>query len=264
MTSKPRLRVALAQCDIVPCSPLENLKVVEDLVARYARQADLVVFPETITTGFAREATAFADSWGSGEVFVRLKALAQRHDVAICGSYLAKTEGGASNRFFLFAPDGTAQWQDKRHLFSLGGEPEMISSSSERKVFELKGWRILPIVCYDLRFPVWCRCVDCEYDLIICVANWPKARRQVWTTLLKARAMENLAYVVGVNRIGTDPARLSYSGDSVALSPRGEVIAACTEDVAEVVIAPLEAEPLAELRAKFPVWRDADSFTLHL
>lgn len=264
MTSKPSLKVALVQCAIESNAPQTNLRTLESEVVRWANEADLIVFPETITTGFSKDATDFADEWSSGEVFTKLKDLAQRHDVAICGSYLTKVGAEAFNRIFLFAPDGTVQWQDKRHLFSLGGEPKMISATDERKLFSLNGWRILPIVCYDLRFPVWCRCVDCEYDLIICVANWPEARREVWTTLLRARAMENLAYVIGVNRIGTDTMGLSYTGDSIAVNPRGQTIASCPSRQTSVVIAPLEYEPLSELRAKFPVWRDADSFTLHL
>lgn len=252
------------QCEIESNAPEINLEHIAGEVARWAGEADLIVFPETITTGFSPEATAFADDWPSGSVTTRLKALARQYDVAICGSYLAREGGGAFNRIFLFAPDGSQQWQDKRHLFSLGGEPEMISAARERKLFTLNGWRILPIVCYDLRFPVWCRCVACEYDLIVCVANWPHARREVWTTLLRARAMENLAYVVGVNRVGTDAAGLTYSGDSIAVDPRGRILVSCLEGKPSTAVALLEPAPQEDLRRKFPVWRDADSFALEL
>lgn len=263
MTSKPNLRIGIVQCSIASNDVTSNLASMTRLVESYAAEADLLIFPETITTGFTPDASDFADTWESGVVYRHLKALAMEAGVAISGSYLVQDQGERFNRFFLFGEDGRVQWQDKRHLFSLGGEPNMVGSAKERRILMYRGWRILPTICYDLRFPVWCRNVSNEYDILVCVANWPKARRQVWQTLLRARAMENLSYCIGVNRVGEDATGLIYTGDSAMIDPRGRVFAACQEGVEEVVLSEIEYEPLADLRAKFPVWQDADTFTLH-
>lgn len=264
MNTKPDLRIALVQCSIISNDIKANLQKVTAIIERYAGECDLIVLPETITTGFSEAASEYAAPWGSGPVFESLLSLAVEYSVGICGSYLAYENAQRSNRFFLIDHTEQAQWQDKRHLFSLGGEPAMINAATERKILNFCGWRILPTICYDLRFPVWCRNVNNEYDILICVANWPKARREVWTTLLKARALENLAYSVGVNRIGEDAAGLVYTGDSMIINPRGQTLAACSEGQEEVTIATIGYEPLIELRTKFPVWQDADSFTLNL
>lgn len=263
MTSLPsKLRVALIQCAIVDLDVERNLNEIEHKVADLATQADLVIFPEAITTGFSREAMLCADTWAEGIVCRRLCTLSQRYGIGLAGSYFSEDKGQLRNRFFLIDGD-LLQWQDKRHLFSLGGEPEQITPSSERKVLLFRSWRVLPLVCYDLRFPVWSRCVQNDYDMIICVANWPQARREVWMTLLRARAMENLAYTLGVNRVGKDKSGLSYVGDSLAYNPRGEAIGSCHSAEAMDCIVTIEYEELSQLRSKFPVWQDADTFTIN-
>ena len=131
-----------------------------------------------------------------------------------------------------------------------------------RQIFPYRGWRILPVICYDLRFPVWCRNVANEYDILVAVANWPRPRREVFRTLLRARAMENLSYAIGVNRVGEDPQGLLYVGDSAILNARGQVLAEAQTEEEEVLIATLDYAPLADLRHKFPVWADADTFDL--
>lgn len=263
MPQKDKLRIALVQCDIKDLQPEENFKQVEAYLAELAGRAELAVFPETITTGFSKEAGDYATPWGGEGLCSKLTALSIKYGIALAGSALVTDEGQCYNRFFLI--DGErVQWQDKRHLFSLGGEAELVAPTTERRVLEFRSWRIMPLVCYDLRFPVWCRCRDNDYDLIICVANWPRARRSVWTTLLQARAMENLAYAIGVNRIGRDAVGLEYTGDSLAYNPRGEVLytAPVSEPMSHIV--ELEPAPLEDLRRKFPVWQDADDFSLHL
>lgn len=264
MSTKPNLKLALVQCPIVGRAPRANLDFMAKTIGDYAQTADLIIFPETITTGFLPDAADYAEAWEQGVVYRELQALARQYQVAICCSYLVVADTHKANRLVLFEPDGTVQWQDKRHLFSLGGEPDMIVPANERKLLTYRGWRIMPTICYDLRFPVWCRNVDNEYDLLLCLANWPKPRREVWTTLLKARAMENIVYCVGVNRIGTDETGLIYTGDSAVIDPRGRAIASAGEGQSEVILAEIAYEPLADLRQKFPVWQDADSFTLNL
>lgn len=262
MTSKPNLRIGIVQCSIVSNDIASNLVYVAQTVESYASQADLLVFPETITTGFTADASDYADAWESGAVYSRLKSLAVEYGVAIAGSYLVQDAHERFNRFFIFDEDGRVQWQDKRHLFSLGGEPNMVRPAKERRILSYRGWTILPTICYDLRFPVWCRNVGNEYDILVCVANWPKARREVWQTLLRARAMENLSYCIGVNRIGEDASGLIYTGDSALIDPRGRVLAFCPEGAEAVALYEIEYTPLADLRTKFPVWQDADTFTL--
>ncbi|MDO4692385.1 MAG: nitrilase-related carbon-nitrogen hydrolase [Porphyromonadaceae bacterium] len=263
MSSKPNLRVALVQCEIASNDVEKNLAFVRETVSAHASSADMVIFPETITTGFSSDASQYADQWECGRVYQTLRQLAQEYQTAICASYLVRDGELRANRFVLFDEFGSVQWQDKRHLFSFGGEPDMVSATEERRILTYRGWRILPIICYDLRFPVWCRNVQNEYDVLICLANWPKPRRDVWSTLLKARAMENLTYSIGVNRVGVDASGLVYTGDSALFDSRGRLVTACAEGCSQVAVAELEYAPLVELRQKFPVWQDADPFTLH-
>lgn len=257
------LRVGAVQCAIHWNDVPKNRKLIESFVARYAPEVDLLVFPETITTGFSAEAAQLADP-ERGSVYQHLLSLAERYGIALAGSYLSHVGEEVQNLFFLVESDGRIQLQAKRHLFAPGGEKEFVSPATERQIFTYRGWRILPVICYDLRFPVWCRNVANEYDLLIAVANWPRPRREVFRTLLRARAMENLAYVIGVNRVGEDPEGLSYVGDSVILNARGQALAEAQTEGEEVLLAELDYTPLSDLRRKFPVWADADGFTLEL
>lgn len=257
------LRVGAVQCAIHWNNVSANLELIETHVKALSSSVDLVVFPETITTGFSSEAAHLADT-ERGTVYEHLLSLAQRYGVALAGSYLSQVGDKVQNLFFLIEPDGRVQLQAKRHLFAPGGEKDFVSPATERQIFSFKGWRILPVICYDLRFPVWCRNVDNSYDILIAVANWPRARREVFRTLLRARAMENLAYVIGVNRTGEDPQGLLYIGDSVILNARGQVLAEASSEGAEVLSAEIDYEPLSDLRRKFPVWADADAFALEL
>ena len=263
-TPSPTLRVAAVQCSILWNDVEGNCQRIRSYVAQHAHEAELIIFPETITTGFSAEAAQLTDD-DRGEVYTLLTELAKEHQVGIAGSYLTRvSDGKIYNMFFLIDEQGQMQRQPKRHLFAPGGEREFVSAATERQILSFHGWRILPIICYDMRFPVWCRNVHNEYDLIICVANWPRPRRRVFSTLLRARAMENLAYMVGLNRVGTDPQGLVYTGDSAILNARGEALSEAEEGAETVLVATLDYAPLADLRHKFPVWEDADSFTLDL
>ncbi len=261
MVTPAPLRVGAVQCEIHWNDVSANLELIESFVSKYASGVDLLIFPETITTGFSSEAAKLADE-ERGTTYQHLLSLAEQYQVSIMGSYLSRVGEQIQNLIFLIEPDGRVQRQAKRHLFAPGGEKDFVSPATERQIFSYRGWRILPVICYDLRFPVWCRNVANEYDILIAVANWPRPRREVFRTLLRARAMENLSYAIGVNRVGEDPQGLVYVGDSAILNARGQVLAEAQTEGMEVLVATLDYAPLADLRRKFPVWADADTFEL--
>ncbi|TAL71536.1 MAG: amidohydrolase [Rhodanobacter sp.] len=236
-------------------------------LVRRARGSDLVVLPETYLSGFSNDTVISADTM-DGESLAWLRALAGEVGAVVCGSLAIRENGTVFNRLIWMRPDGSFVQYDKRHLFRMAGEHTRYGEGSERLVVELKGWRILPEVCYDLRFPVWLRnrrlesaAGGMDYDLAIFVANWPTARRHPWRTLLRARAIENLAYVIGVNRVGTDGNDLPYAGDSAVIDPVGETLVECgaLEQIATLTIDPA---PLLAHRERFPAWMDADAFEL--
>ncbi len=188
-----------------------------------------------------------------------LRGWAVKSHALIGGSVALKTPEGAVNRFLLVEPGGQVHAYDKRHLFRMAGEHLHYQAGNRREIFEWRGWRILPQICYDLRFPVWARYQQ-DYDLALYVANWPAPRSHHWQTLLTARAIENQVYVAGCNRVGEDPNGLSYSGDSLIISPQGEILADAEPGAATRLDAELSLETLQSYRSAFPAWRDADSF----
>lgn len=248
-------KVALIQSDIRWGSVDYNLQVIEQMIAS-APQSDLYVLPETFATGFGTkpEEAARAES----EITAMMSRVAESRNCAICGSLIVEREGCYHNRLLFVTPDGV-QHYDKRHLFSIGGEGAMYAAGKERRVVEWRGVRWLLATCYDLRFPVWLRNRG-DYDAMICVASWPAARAEVWSTLLRARAIENVAYVVGVNRVGDDPTT-HYAGGSVVFNYRGETLTA-SSDTASVLSAEIDTDAQQTFRGKFPVECDADDFEL--
>lgn len=209
------------------------------------------------TTGFAMDAGESA--LPEQQVIDWLHAWAVKSHALIGGSVALKTDEGAVNRFLLVEPGGQVHAYDKRHLFRMAGEHLHYQAGNRREIFEWRGWRILPQICYDLRFPVWARYQQ-DYDLALYVANWPAPRSSHWQTLLAARAIENQVYVAGCNRVGEDPNGLSYSGDSLIISPQGEILANAEPGAATRLDAELSLETLQSYRSAFPAWRDADSF----
>ncbi|WP_300748833.1 amidohydrolase [uncultured Alistipes sp.] len=249
-------KVACCQFDMAWESVADNLRRAEVFVA--LTEADLVVLPEMFATGFGADPERAAQT-AEGSVVEWMRKMSQRYGHVLAGSVIVRTERGFANRLLFVRPDGSVEWYDKRHLFSLGGEDERFVAGDSRRVVEWRGMRFLLTVCYDLRFPVWCRNRG-DYDAILCVASWPAARREVWRTLLRARAIENQAYVIGVNRTGSDP-QCRYAGDSAIIDFRGDTL--CEADDAEgIFAASLDRRALDRFRAKFPVWRDADDFRL--
>lgn len=250
------LKVALCQTAMEWERPQVNLRRIERMLG--GTDADLVVLPEMFATGFVTDPRRVAQPM-SGEIVSWMREYARREGRALAGSLIVGERGRYFNRLLFAAPSGELTCYDKRHLFSIGGEGAAFTPGDARVVVEYGGFRLLLLICYDLRFPVWSRCRG-DYDAILCVASWPESRREVWRTLLRARAIENQAYVLGVNRTGCDPAT-RYSGDSVAVGFRGETLAEAGDGEC-VLHAVLDHERLELFRERFPAWRDADAFLL--
>lgn len=261
-TTDTNLRISLVQQDIAWEDKPANLAYMHDTIATLSGKTDLVIFPEMCTTGFSMNTHALAETT-EGNTVSLLKEWARKYELAICGSFIAKDGDLYYNKAFCITPQ-EQYFYDKRHLFRMGREPEAYSAGKKRVVFELNGFNICLLVCYDLRFPVWARNVDNEYDLLIYVANWPTARTKVWNTLLTARALENMSYVCGVNRIGEDGNGLTHSGSSKVVNARGEDILSLPLNQQYVDTVSISKNELHEFRAKFPVWKDADEFDIKL
>jgi len=231
----------------------------DGLIADIAESTDLIVLPEMFTTGFTMDTGGYAEQM-DGDTVAWMKLVARDFGVTICGSLIVEANGRFYNRLIWMPPDAPAGWYDKRHLFRMAGEHEHFAPGRERSIFELNGWRICPLVCYDLRFPVFSRGVD-TFDLLIYIANWPKARRSAWRTLLPARAVENLCYSVGVNRVGVDGNDIAYAGDSMVADFFGHVVTDCGGDE-RIVTTRLDGTALQRYRKKFPAHLDADRYRI--
>ncbi|MDR1675403.1 MAG: amidohydrolase [Tannerella sp.] len=255
------LRIGIIQTDIVWEDRAANLAHFGALLRRMDGRTDLAVLPELFTTGSIRD-PKLADPV-DGETVATLRQWAKTYRTALAGSFMAAENGKCYNRAFFVTPEGDALYADKRHLFRMGGEDRCIEAGVKRLIVPYLGWNICPLVCYDLRFPVWSRNVANAYDLLLYSANWPSARSDVWQALLPARALENQAYVCGVNRTGIDGAGLAYHGGSAVYSPRGGKLADAGNTREILLTCTLEKSPLESLRAKFPVWKDADTFMMY-
>lgn len=254
------LKVAILQTALHWENPTANRGMLEEKIWQLKEPVDVIVLPEMFTTGFTMNADAFAEPMNL-HTFKWLKQMASQTKAAVCGSYIVQEGGLFYNRLVWMFPDGTYKSYDKRHLFRMAGEHEVYGAGQQQLIVEWKGWKICPLVCYDLRFPVWSRNVNNAYDALIYVANWPQARVKVWSTLLKARAIENIAYVAGANRTGTDGLDIVYNGTSASIDFKGEVLWEKEEE--EVWgISTWSADALHKFREKFPAWKDADQFNI--
>lgn len=256
------MRITIVQTNIVWENKQENLRMLRRKLETLCGTTEIVVLPEMFSTGFSMNSQTLAEPL-SGETITTLKHWAKELGLTIAGSYIASEDKEYYNRAFFLTPEGEEHYYDKRHLFRMGQEPQHFAAGSERPIIRYQGWNICLLVCYDLRFPIWSRNVNNEYDLLIYVASWPVPRRDAWDTLLKARAIENMCYVCGVNRIGTDGNQLSYNGGSIIYSPKGEILANVADNQEDTATASLDLSDLRSFRDKFPVWKDADTFTLH-
>lgn len=253
------MKITILQRDIEWASPTVNVAKADELIS-WLPEADLFVLPEMFSTGFCTEPQEIAETADSDTLGWMKKKAAERN-CAIAGSLAVCENGKYYNRFYFVHPDGTVQSYDKKHLFTYGGEDKHFTAGTERIVVNFRGVRILLQVCYDLRFPVWSRNKG-DYDMILYVASWPTSRVAAWSTLLRARAIENQCYVAGVNRVGVDPA-CEYSGGSVVIDPYGKVLVECDWDKSSEVSAEIDMEILDAFREKFPVLNDADEFTIN-
>ena len=265
MTVTSDLQVTLVQTSIHWHSIEANLAMLEEKLWQLDKPTDLIVLPEMFNTGFTNDAATLAEPMNS-RTFRWMKQMAEQTQAVVLGSYIIREQNRFYNRLVWMEPDGSFACYDKRHLFRMSDEHTVFSSGHDRLIKSWKGWRICPLICYDLRFPVWSRNMatdtgELAYDLLVYVANWPAARQPIWLTLLQARAIENTSYVVGVNRTGEDGNQIAYDGHSVAIDFRGDTL--LDTGYAEVVTThTLSAKELREFREKFPVHQDADRFSL--
>lgn len=256
------LRVTLVQSMLHWEDAEANCAMFSEKLAPLQGSTDLIVLPEMFSTGFSMRSHDLSETM-DGATIAWMRGQAKRCDAAIYGSIIIEDDGERYNRGLFVRPDGMIDHYDKRHLFRMADEQKFFAAGSERVVVEWRNWRILLQVCYDLRFPVFSRNRG-DVDAMLYVANWPEARRYPWSQLLIARAIENQAYVVGVNRVGMDGKGHHYSGDSVAIDPRGEQISRVTPSEEGIAMVLLDRTALQDFRDKFPAGQDADMFRMDL
>jgi omega-amidase len=243
-----------------------NLKRLEERILAIPEPTELVVLPEMFSTGFSMRPQALAESM-DGPTLAWMQEMAARKKIILTGSIIIEEEGNYYNRLIWMLPNGQHGSYDKRHRFAYAGEHEQYTAGHKRLIASVKGWRVLLLVCYDLRFPVWSRqtrlpdATELEYDLLLYVANWPESRSNAWKTLLQARAIENQCFVAGVNRIGDDGNKVYHSGDTMIIGPLGEILySAGAND--EAFTLTLRKDDLVRVRERFPFWKDADQFSI--
>ena len=254
------LTAAIIQLDQVWENSGTNRLKLDEWLRKTDKSTDIVFLAEMFNTGFSMNISALAETM-DGETVTWMKQRSAEYGFALCGSLIILENNLYYNRLIFAEPSGEVHFYNKRHLFTMGGEESQFEQGIERIIITYKGWRICPFICYDLRFPVWARSNN-EYDLLVYSASWPQARDEVWNTLLKARAIENQAYVVGANRVGVDGNSITYSGNSQVIDPKGKVLAITQEYVENIVAASLSYNELLRFRADFPVLNDADTFSI--
>lgn len=265
------MKVALLQYPIAWADKEKNLRLTEERIAALADKADVAVLPEMFATGFCTDHPELAETM-DGDIIRRLQAVANQSGVAVVGSFICLPDSRLQtpnfpsklrNRGFMVKPNAPIEIQDKRHLYAHGGEDKFFRSAQKRHIFEYKGVKILLLVCYDLRFPVWARNQSGnDYDIILVVANWPDIRIQYWDALIAARATENQCYIAAVNCVGDDGMDLHYNGHSVAYDTRLQPIVSFADDEEGTKIAEFDIDKLHHFREVLPLWKDIDNFTL--
>lgn len=239
-----------------------NRKHFTQLIQTHAQAGEVVVLPETFTTGFSMQTEGLAESM-SDATLEWMRMMANKFRIILTGSFFVQEENRRFNRLVWMQPDGQFGYYDKRHLFSYAQEDKQFSAGEKKLITQVKGWKIRTIICYDLRFPVWCRQEASNlYDILLVVANWPEARVHAWKTLLQARAIENQCYVIAVNRTGIDGQEKAYSGASCVIGPDGHFIE-IKEGEDAILKTSLSKDYLNEYRNRFPFLKDADSFNLY-
>lgn len=254
------MKVSILQYDIAWLAPQENLTYIEGKLRGLPMNTDLVILPEMFPTGVTTAVEGNAETM-SGPSVSFMKKWAEYYGFAMCGSILILEDNKYYNRFVFVTPEGQVHTYDKRHRFTLGGEHLVVEAGQSCEIIEYKGWRIKPQICYDLRFPVWSRNTE-NYDLLIYVANWPKARDFAYETLIRARAIENQCYVCACNRIGVDGSKIVYNGNSLVIDARGLTLDDAKSEET-IINTYLDKAELEKFRRRFTVLEDGDSFEIH-
>ena len=276
------LKITIIQSELHWENAAKNLAMFTDKIASITETTDVIVLPEMFTTGFTMNAKPLAETM-NGNTVAWMKEQAKIKNAAVVGSLIITENNLYFNRLIWAQPDGKISFYNKRHLFRMANEHETYSAGNSRIIVEYKGWKICPLICYDLRFPVWSRNKPIPnpsqragslssltshhsppaFDLLIYVANWPEARKEPWCKLLEARAIENQVYVVGVNRVGKDGKDIPYSGNSAVINPKGNIISNILEHQNCIQTIELNRQELEDFREKFPVGLDGDDFEIH-
>ncbi|MFG6686951.1 amidohydrolase [Mariniflexile sp. HNIBRBA6329] len=255
-----QLKVTLIQSNLVWENPKQNRKNFAEKMESISNGVDVIILPEMFSSGFTMKPERVAETM-DGKTVVWMQNQALKTGAAIVGSLVISEDGNYYNRLLFVEPSGSISIYDKRHTFTLAGEDKVYAAGKQKVIVDYKGWKICPMVCYDLRFPVWARNVE-NYDVLLYVANWPKARILAWDTLLKARAIENMSYVVGVNRVGLDEAQNEYSGNSAVYDVLGTDISAIKPNKEQTDVVTLERNHINFYRNKLKFLDDKDVFTL--
>ena len=253
------MRISVIQPDIKWEDKPANLERLEMMIFESGDNADIIILPEMFSTGFTMNPERVGEPFHSQTLSWMLN-ISGKGNFGLCGSYVVRKKNLFLNRWVFVTPEKKIWYYDKHHLFTMGNENKSYSPGNRQLIFKFRGIRIMATVCYDLRFPVWNRNRN-NYDLLINSANWPQARRDAWSALLRARAIENQCYVAGSNRIGVDGEGIKYCGESMIINPRGEIIASAVPDTECTAAAEISITELSAFRKKFPVLRDADRFS---
>ncbi len=260
--SENNLRITIIQSNLHWEDVDANLQMFEEKISSI-EDTDIILLPEMFSTGFSMKPELFAEEMpaldgGNGKVVTWMRAMAEQKQAVICGSVMIKRNEKFFNRLIWFEPNGIFYTYDKRHLFSMGDENNHYTAGTKKLIVDYKGWKICPLVCYDLRFPVWSRNTE-NYDLLFYVANWPERRIHAWKSLLVARAVENQCYTIGLNRVGEDGNKIYHSGDSSVIDMKGEILLQ-QSDIETVQTVALSKSALDDYRKEFPVLSDSDEF----
>lgn len=259
------LNITILQLNLHWESIEQNLRMFTKTISSIKGETDLIVLPEMFSTGFSMKTETLAENM-SGKTVAWMKKMAAEKNCVVTGSIIAEEDGNYYNRLIWMRSDGSFEVYDKRHLFRYANEQEHYIAGNKKLIVELNGWKICPLICYDLRFPVWSRNKFkngvWDYDLLIYVANWPERRNHPWKTLLMARAMENQSYIAGVNRVGNDGNEVFHSGDSAVINYKGEILSKIKAKEENVETVLLSHSELTEFRKNFPAGMDSDQFTI--
>lgn len=255
------LKVTLLQAYLFWENVNKNLQNLSLKLSAIREKTDIIVLPEMFTTGFTMNVKDLAEEMG-GKTMQWMQEKANRYDAVVTGTIIIKENNHYYNRLIWMRPNGTYEYYDKKHLFGMSKEDETFTAGNKKLIVELNGWKIMPVICYDLRFPVWLRNHNEYYDLLLVVANWPEKRAKHWNTLIPARAIENQAYIIALNRVGHDGNEIYYSGDTTCLDPKGDVVY-YKRDEEDLYTFTIYKEEVAKTRLEMPFLKDADDFKIN-